>query len=344
MDFHEDSDLLVFLRNNDVEELQWFVHTEGAERVVNADLTGSGITPLHYLCDRGHNQCVELLLRTGAIGNVNAPDGLGRAPLHLACQDKEALDVGRKCVALLLEYGADVGVRSDDHATPLHDACDRGGDDCATLLLKAGADVNATCEGGLTPLHVACEHGRVDCVELLLQWGAHTSACDDHGRAPLSLACAGGAVDCVGLMLQAGALSGSPAQHERVPPLQFAVWNGNECMRLVLKAVGCREETRVLGQKARRERQVVRMKEFTEGSDQGRLPFVWTQGMPCFLFEDEERAEEDQERADVECALRALLLAEARRAGCELSEDATTEVLRAVKRCDGEEDMDGRDD
>jgi hypothetical protein len=52
------------------------------------------------------------------------------------------------------------------------------------------------------------------------------------------------------------------------------------------------------------------------------LPLAWTAGTHA-RFEDEER------RA-VESALRALLLAEERRAGCALGEDAVTAVLRAV--------------
>jgi ankyrin repeat protein len=56
------------------------------------------------------------------------------------------------------------------------------------LLLEKGADPGLKQAGGWTPLHQAAAHGRMEVVELLLARGADTGAVSDDKRTPAQMA------------------------------------------------------------------------------------------------------------------------------------------------------------
>ena len=96
-----------------------------------------GNTPLHAACQEGRVECVELLLRVGAI--VDRPGAGGVTPLIVACESQQ-LD----CVRLLL--GAKARPEACDTAngaSALHGACKAGAADCVEVLLGAHAPVDA---------------------------------------------------------------------------------------------------------------------------------------------------------------------------------------------------------
>ena len=100
---------------------------------------------------RGNLAEVERLLSAGA--DVEARDELSQTLLHYACWGGHP-DV----VRMLIERGADVGVRDDgDGFTPLHQACFWGHADVARLLIDRGADVGARDKHNNTPLDFACD-------------------------------------------------------------------------------------------------------------------------------------------------------------------------------------------
>ena len=84
-----------------------------------------------YAAGRGHNWCVDMLLRKGA--DVNAFDVFGVTALHCASR-----------------Y---------DHLY------------CMKLLIKAGADVNTKDHEGLSPLERASKYNSAQCMKLLGQHG-----------------------------------------------------------------------------------------------------------------------------------------------------------------------------
>jgi len=69
----------------------------------------------------------------------------------------------------LIEAEADINQsRTDDGATPLFMACEKGYIDVVRLLIEAGAGIIlvATADGA-TPFFIACQDGHIDVVKLL---------------------------------------------------------------------------------------------------------------------------------------------------------------------------------
>ncbi|KAJ4337606.1 hypothetical protein N0V87_004562 [Didymella glomerata] len=123
-------------------------------------------TPLHWAASTGKRELCEMLLGRPKLprSNVNAVEGRGKAPIHLAIAH------GRDdIVETLLAHGADVMAKSDGSWTPLHNGCDQGTVRVVRVLLNAGADVNARVLNGMTPLHVAAQAGHLEVVECLLE-------------------------------------------------------------------------------------------------------------------------------------------------------------------------------
>jgi len=189
----------------------------------NPDLPDNeGGRPLHYAAEKGHQQMVELLLKTGqvdadargkygwsplfvAVGNehdgvvkllletgkvdVNVEDKHGRTPLYWAVY------MGNEGVlTLLLKTGqVEIDARDEDGKTSLLMAAYRGYEGVAKLLLETGkVDVNARDQSGRTSLHWAAELGHERVVELLLKTGKVDIACDGPGWTPLFSAVAKG--------------------------------------------------------------------------------------------------------------------------------------------------------
>lgn len=140
----------------------------------------------------GNEKCVALLLERGA--DVEAKDFLGNTPLWVAAHNGHP-----HCVNLLLHYGADVEARRGRvDTTPLWVAVYGGHSECVELLLSHGADVEAKRPfDDATPLWVAADRGFSECVELLLGYRANVVVQNHiHGTTPLEAAVRGGHVEC----------------------------------------------------------------------------------------------------------------------------------------------------
>ncbi|XP_048372384.1 ankyrin repeat and SOCS box protein 16 isoform X1 [Sphaerodactylus townsendi] len=141
-------------------------------------------SPLSITAARGYRDCVKHLLLQGA--QVDAVVG-GRAALHESCANHRA-----ECTRLLLGYGANVNILSEEGLAPLHLCSTQESLPCAQLLLEYGALVNQnTRDHRASPLHVAAKHGLDDHMKLYLCYGANIAHRNREGETALNAACAG---------------------------------------------------------------------------------------------------------------------------------------------------------
>ncbi|XP_012938654.1 uncharacterized protein LOC101861013 [Aplysia californica] len=102
----------------------------------------------------------ELLLCCGADPNQILPTE-GVTAMHIAAGQ------GQSLVSLMLQYGGDPNVLSEDHDTPLHVTASWGDVESMQLLLSNGADVTIPDQEGKTALDLAVEGGHKSCEAVL---------------------------------------------------------------------------------------------------------------------------------------------------------------------------------
>ena len=143
-------------------------------------------TALHWSCEKGHRDIVELLLDCGA--DIEARTlKIMATPLLCACSG--GCIAGHASIAkLLLERGADMHAVNKDDTGALHYACFYGYDEVVQLLLKRGADSNAFTKANRIPLHFACYYGHAKCVKELLRYDVQVDVKDLDGHTPLDYA------------------------------------------------------------------------------------------------------------------------------------------------------------
>lgn len=156
-----------------------------------------GATPLHAAAERGHYECIEMLLDAGASACVET---------------------------------------SQEKITPLHLSSQEGHYRCMELLLSEGVAVDAaTLSGNMTPICLACQ-GHAECTKLLLDWGANPNHIyedvDVLPKTPLMVATEGDCVDCVKILVEGGA---DVNRATYTSPLILAAQNSSrECTKMLL--------------------------------------------------------------------------------------------------------------
>lgn len=127
-------------------------------------------TPLHVAALYANTAAIGLLVH---FEDVNARDGRGRAPLHLASSISAFLP---RCataanVSVLLSCGADPNARDDFGNTPLHAAAESDDAAAAVLLVNKGADCEARNRADFTPHALAAAYGHRRSVDVLSELG-----------------------------------------------------------------------------------------------------------------------------------------------------------------------------
>ena len=108
-------------------------------------------------------------------------------------------------VEKLLRKPLSPNIKNEYSETALHIAASFGSIKCLALLLEAGADKDAVAMANSTALHLAADNGHLEVVRLLLDAVADTDATDDfYGRTALHLAAMNGHLEIVRLLLGAG--------------------------------------------------------------------------------------------------------------------------------------------
>ncbi|KAL8860914.1 MAG: hypothetical protein Q9178_002669 [Gyalolechia marmorata] len=129
----------------------------------------------------GHEKRARYILRKSADVGVKTDNGW--TALHEATRNGHSAVVRR-----LLKEGADPNENDDEGETALHQAAWRGHADITSSLLDAKADSNSKDRTGQTPLHQAASNGSKTVVQMLLDKGADPRAEDNDSRKPHSLA------------------------------------------------------------------------------------------------------------------------------------------------------------
>ncbi|TYZ61650.1 hypothetical protein PybrP1_010649 [[Pythium] brassicae (nom. inval.)] len=132
---------------------------EGGKEIV-AEF-GRGQTPLHVASRKGHAAVVELLLRHGAVANLQ--DDEGNTALHGA----GAPDVAR--ILLTSAFKTNPNIPNRRGQTPLHVAAAAGSVAVVDLLIRSGCQQDIVDDQGQTAFHVAAAHGHTAVALVLLR-------------------------------------------------------------------------------------------------------------------------------------------------------------------------------
>ena len=165
-------------------------------------------TLLHIAVGMGSERLVEWVLERGGGsggGNVEEKNERNSTALQLAVECCDGVGI----VRMLVEAGADVGVKGYQARSLLHLASMRGRGNVVEYLLGLGVfGVDDQDEGGDTPLEAACECGHTNVVRILLEKGADVDVEGRKMECPLYRACSRGHAEIVRLVVEAGGCGG----------------------------------------------------------------------------------------------------------------------------------------
>ncbi|ESP03528.1 hypothetical protein LOTGIDRAFT_171317 [Lottia gigantea] len=154
--------LLVSIRRGNIDSSVMLIENGADINLSNSDKTTPLMTAIHY--DR--IDVAILLIKKGC--ELDTQDNDKETALHLA--------VRNECITLLVRSGADINIRYKDGKTPLMKIIMNGrcgiAEYIVELFLQRGCNINVVDNENKTALHVALETKKYNVVQLLLQHGA----------------------------------------------------------------------------------------------------------------------------------------------------------------------------
>jgi ankyrin repeat protein/Flp pilus assembly protein TadD len=157
-----------------------------------------GETALHWAAMFGQIDSARVLIEAGA--DVGLKRNSGSTPLQAAVQNGHVA-----VVELLIDEGADFEVLQNDGTSLLYSAAGQGHLLALDALIDAGLDVDMHSENGTTALHVAAREGHTSIVERLIVAGVDLDPKTERGWTPLSYAAGNGHADVAEQLIAAGA-------------------------------------------------------------------------------------------------------------------------------------------
>jgi len=221
-------DVYFFSRQGNVDKLA--IALNHSDNICNWFRNREGWTALHTATNKGHIECVGILLDKGAdihakdcngntalhlvkihghlfVGilldrgaNIDEKNNRGNTPLHITAARGYLEGIG-----ILLDRGADIHNMDDDGNTACHIASRFGHRDCIVILLNRGADIHSRNNEGQTPLHIAANLGYMECLVVILDRGSDIDEKDDEGNTALDIVANLGHIECVNILLDRGA-------------------------------------------------------------------------------------------------------------------------------------------
>jgi ankyrin repeat protein len=185
--------------DSDVSPLCWAIKNDQTSTLQLLLSYGANPFPrsLFYAISYGRKSIVLTLLEKGA--NIKSTF-MGCSPLYAAISthipindidDDTYEEIKTAVLRVLLEKGAEVGARDEDHETALISLVKQSSPNLNSLklLLNHSADVNAEYNEDITVLHEAAQAGNLNVIKMLVQHCANVdaSSCTGDGepRSPL---------------------------------------------------------------------------------------------------------------------------------------------------------------
>ena len=141
---------------------------------INEKISIFSQAPIHKIIESKEKNKHDVLKKMLDLGSdPNIRDSNGWSALHYACQLGDF-----NSVEILINNGASIDSYSNNKRIPLHLAAYKGFPNIVEHLLKNGSDPNYQDELGCTPLHLAAKKGHVKCIEFLLNYGAELYSLD----------------------------------------------------------------------------------------------------------------------------------------------------------------------
>jgi ankyrin repeat protein len=172
---------------------------------------------LEYCCFRNFTDIVILLIKYGAVCNVESWNGF--TPLCRAVKNGN-----EEIVTILISSGCAINSKNTLLSTvnPLHIACSEGFLNITKLLLENGADPNLKINHML-PIVLAARNGHTFIIKELIQWGVKLSVEWNQHVEPLIAASSGAHLETVRFIVEEAAKTTDKKSAKQIA-CEFAHW------------------------------------------------------------------------------------------------------------------------